>query len=36
MRARFGLIYVDFRTEKRAPKLCAPWFHETARRNAVV
>src|SRR5262245_39621035 len=33
---RFGLIYVDFKTQKRTPKLSAQWFRETARRNAVV
>jgi beta-glucosidase len=33
---RFGLVYVDFETQKRIPKLSAQWFRETARRNAVV
>jgi beta-glucosidase len=33
---RFGLIYVDFKTQKRIPKFSAEWFRETARRNAVV
>jgi beta-glucosidase len=33
---RFGLIYVDFKTQKRIPKLSATFFRETARRNAVV
>ncbi len=33
---RFGLIYVDFDTLERTPKLSADWFRETARRNAVV
>src|SRR5215475_8765483 len=32
---RFGLIYVDFKTQKRTPKLSAAFFRETARRNAV-
>jgi len=32
---RFGLTYVDFKTQKRTPKLSAQWFRETARRNAV-
>src|SRR5262245_34422366 len=32
---RFGLIYVDFKTQKRTPKLSAEWFREVARRNAV-
>jgi beta-glucosidase len=25
---RFGLVYVDFKTEKRTPKLSAQWFRE--------
>jgi len=33
---RFGLVYVDFRTQKRTPKLSASWYREAARRNAVV
>jgi beta-glucosidase len=33
---RFGLIYVDFNTLKRIPKLSAGWFREAARQNAVV
>jgi beta-glucosidase len=33
---RFGLIYVDFDTLERTPKLSAEWFQEAARRNAVV
>jgi beta-glucosidase len=33
---RFGLIYVDFDTLERTPKLSAEWFREVARRNAVV
>jgi beta-glucosidase len=33
---RFGLVYVDFKTQKRTPKLSAQWFREAARRNAVV
>jgi beta-glucosidase len=32
---RFGLIHVDFKTQKRTPKLSAAWFREAARRNAV-
>jgi beta-glucosidase len=32
---RFGLIYVDFETQQRIPKLSASWFRESARRNAV-
>jgi len=33
---RFGLFYVDFKTQKRTPKMSAAWFREAARRNAVV
>ena len=33
---RFGLVYVDFKTQKRTPKLSAEWFREAARHNAVV
>lgn len=33
---RFGLVYVDFETLERTPKLGAEWFREAARRNAVV
>jgi beta-glucosidase len=33
---RFGIIYVDFDTQRRIPKLSAEWFREAARRNAVV
>jgi beta-glucosidase len=33
---RFGLVSVDFKTQKRTPKASAAWFHEAARRNAVV
>jgi len=33
---RFGLIYVDFDSLQRTPKLSAEWFREAARRNAVV
>jgi beta-glucosidase len=33
---RFGLIYVDFDTQQRIPKLGAEWFREAARHNAVV
>jgi len=33
---RFGLIYVDFDTLARIPKLSAEWFREAARQNAVV
>ena len=33
---RLGLIYVDFDTLERIPKLSAEWFREAARQNAVV
>ena len=33
---RFGLVHVDFKTQKRTPKLSAAWFREAAARNAVV
>lgn len=33
---RFGLVYVDFKTQERTPKLSAHWFREAAKRNAVV
>ncbi|HEY7551403.1 MAG TPA: GH1 family beta-glucosidase [Hyphomicrobiaceae bacterium] len=34
--ARFGIVYVDFATQRRTPKLSARWYREAARRNAVV
>jgi len=33
---RFGIHYVDFKTEKRTAKLSAEWYREAIRRNAVV
>jgi beta-glucosidase len=33
---RYGLVYVDFKTQKRTPKLSAEWFRETARQNRVM
>jgi beta-glucosidase len=33
---RFGLIYVDFETQKRTPKLSGSYFREAAAQNAVV
>ncbi len=33
---RFGIHYVDFKTEKRTPKLSAEWYREVIGRNAVV
>jgi len=32
---RFGIVYIDFKTQKRIPKLSASFFRETVRRNAV-
>jgi beta-glucosidase len=33
---RFGIHYVDFKTEKRYPKLSAEWYREVIKRNEVV
>ncbi len=33
---RFGIHYVDFKTEKRTAKLSAEWYREAIRRNTVV
>ena len=33
---RFGIVYVDFTTQKRTPKLSASYFREAAASNAVV
>ena len=33
---RFGIVSVDFKTQKRTPKLSAAWFREAAARNRVV
>lgn len=33
---RFGIHYVDFKTEKRTPKLSAEWYREAIKRNSVV
>lgn len=33
---RFGIHYVDFKTQKRTPKLSALWYRELIRRNALV
>jgi len=32
---RYGLVYVDFKTQQRTPKLSAMWFREAATHNAV-
>jgi beta-glucosidase len=33
---KFGIHHVDFKTQKRTPKLSAQWYKEVIRRNAVV
>jgi beta-glucosidase len=33
---RFGLVYVDYATQQRTPKLSASYFQHVAARNAVV
>jgi beta-glucosidase len=33
--ARFGLIHVDFATQKRTPKQSASYYTEVIKRNAV-
>lgn len=33
---RFGIHHVDFKTQKRTPKLSAAWYKEVIRRNALV
>ena len=33
---RFGLVHVDYKTQKRTPKLSAAYFREAATKNAVV
>lgn len=33
---RFGMVYVDFKTQQRIPKLSATWYKTAALRNAVV
>ena len=32
---RFGLVYVDFETQKRTPKLSAAFYREVIARNAM-
>ena len=34
--ARFGMVYVDFKTQKRTPKVDRMWFKGGPERNAVV
>jgi beta-glucosidase len=33
---RFGIHYVDFKTQKRTPKLSAEWYRQVIRQNAVM
>jgi hypothetical protein len=33
---RYGIVYVDFATQKRTPKISATFFREVARQNALV
>jgi beta-glucosidase len=32
---RFGITYVDFKTQKRTPKMSSKFYKETIRRNAI-
>nr|WP_236045910.1 GH1 family beta-glucosidase [Streptacidiphilus fuscans] len=32
---RFGMVYVDYATQRRTPKSSAHWYGETARRGAI-
>ena len=32
---RFGLVFVDYGTQRRIPKRSAGWFAEVARANSV-
>lgn len=33
---RFGIVYNDFATQKRTPKLSAQWYAQVIKRNAVI
>jgi beta-glucosidase len=33
---RFGMMYVDYRTQSRIPKSSAAWYAEAIRRNGLV
>jgi beta-glucosidase len=33
---RFGIVYTDFLTQRRIPKLSARWYSEVIRQNRVV
>ena len=32
---RFGLVYIDYRTLARIPKLSAYWYRDVVRANAI-
>jgi beta-glucosidase len=32
---RFGIVYVDFKTQKRSPKLSYAYYKDVVRRNAL-
>ncbi|WP_245844337.1 GH1 family beta-glucosidase [Nibricoccus aquaticus] len=34
--SRFGLVHLNFTTQRRTPKLSAQWYAEVMRRNAVI
>jgi beta-glucosidase/6-phospho-beta-glucosidase/beta-galactosidase len=34
--SRFGMVYFEFKTLERTPKLTAEWFSAAATQNAVV
>src|SRR5690606_23065942 len=33
---RFGVVHVDYKTQKRTPKLSARWYSEVMRENRIV
>jgi beta-glucosidase len=33
---RFGIVHINYRTQRRTPKLSASWYTEVMRRNAIV
>ena len=33
---RFGLVYIDYKTQKRTPKLSAAYYRQAIAGNAVV
>jgi beta-glucosidase len=33
---RFGIVYVDFQTQKRIPKSSARWYRQVIRENAII